>query len=213
MRKSVKDGMYAIILAAIVITPFAWVCATSEPMQQVEKEEAEVIIEWKQETEEVTVVPEQIGSDTTINQYAGIKFYDVPLSEDLQMHLFKECDGYSIAPAIILAIIERESDFVVSVIGDNGDSLGLMQVQPKWHQETMDKLGCDNLLDPYQNITVGVAIVAQLIEENSDLYWVLMAYNMGPREATDRWNEWNFSDYAIEVVERASEIADEYESR
>lgn len=213
MRKIVKDGLYAIILAAIVVTPFALVCATSEPMKSAEKEETEVIIEWKQETEEVTVVPEEVGNETTINQYAGIKFYDVPLSEDLQMHLFQECDGYSIAPAIILAMIERESSFEVSAKGDDGEALGLMQIQPKWHQETMDKLGCDDLLDPYQNITVGVAIVAQLKEQNPDLYWVLMAYNMGPRKATNRWREWNFSDYAIEVAERASEIADEYESR
>ena len=216
MRKTKEDALYALALVVIVLMPFAWTCITSEPTPATKREESEVIIEWKQETEieEVTIAPVRPeGSETTITPYNDIHFYDVPLSEDLQMHLFMECDGHNIAPAIIIAMIERESDFDASDIGDNGNSFGLMQIQPKWHQATMDKLGCNDLLDPYQNITVGVAIVAQLKEKNPDLYWVLMAYNMGPGKATSRWEKWNFSDYAIEVVERASEIADEYESR
>ena len=177
--------------------------------------EDEDIIRWKQEdcTEEVTIVPFETEEDKITSSYAGIRFYDVPLSEDLQMHTFYQCDGWSIAPSIILALMERESDCVESAIGDDGNSFGLMQIQPQWWQDVMDKLGCDDLLDPYQNITVGVAIIAQLVEINPDPYWVLMAYNMGPDKATELYNKGIYSDYAIEVLERASELSAEYESR
>lgn len=213
MRKNVNDGLYALALAVIVLAPFASACTISEPTPATESEESEVIIEWKQETEEVTIAPVQPeGSETTTPPYNDIRFYDVPMSEDLQMHLFIECDGYNIAPAIILAMIERESSFDASAIGDEGESFGLMQIQPRWHKETMDMLGCDDLLDPYQNIRVGVKIIADLKEKNPDLYWVLMNYNMSPRKAKELWEKGQYSDYAIEIVERASELQAEFET-
>ena len=205
MKKELMAWLFLLIWIVIGTSPVVYAYLTESQSEELSTESVEDVA--VKETENCMEPKEEDA------YYADIKFYDVPLSKELQMHLFQECDGYNIAPAIILAMIERESNFEASAKGDGGEALGLMQIQPKWHQETMDKLGCSDMLDPYQNITVGVAIVAQLKEQNSDLYWVLMAYNMGPRKATNRWEEWNFSDYAVEVAERASEIADEYESR
>lgn len=159
------------------------------------------------EPTEVTVEPLDIYSTEEIQLE---QFYDVPLSEELQLHIFEECKKYNIAPAIIIALIERESDFDASVVGDKGKSLGLMQIQPRWHQGLMDELGCSDLLDPYQNVTVGVAIVAELKDKNPELYWVLMAYNGGELYANINIANETYSDYAVEITQRASELEAEY---
>ena len=37
------------------------------------------------------------------------QFFAVPLSEELQMRIFEECEKHNIAPAVVVAIIEQES--------------------------------------------------------------------------------------------------------
>jgi soluble lytic murein transglycosylase-like protein len=134
------------------------------------------------------------------------EYFNVPLSHDIQDHIFATCEEYGIAPALVVAMIAQESDFGAHKVGDGGDSAGLLQVQRKWHQERMDRLGCDNLLDPYQNITVAVDYIAELKDINPDLYWVLMAYNGGCRYATKRMESGQYSEYAVEVTQYAAEL-------
>ena len=135
-----------------------------------------------------------------------LKFYDVPLSKELQIHIFEECEKYNLNPSLIISMIDSESDFDPNKIGDNGKSYGLMQVQPKWHWGRMNRLGCDNLLDPFQNITVGIDYVAELFGQNDNVYWVLMVYNGGHPYAREMMASGTISDYALEVVERAVEL-------
>lgn len=160
------------------------------------------------EPKEITVEPLDIYSTEEIQLE---QFYDVPLSEELQLHIFEECKKYNIAPALIIAMIERESNFDTNTVSPHG-AKGLMQIVPKWNKETMDELGCSDLLDPYQNITVGVAIVAELKDKNPELYWVLMAYNGGELYANINIANETYSDYAVEVTERAAELEAEYEN-
>jgi soluble lytic murein transglycosylase-like protein len=134
------------------------------------------------------------------------EYFNVPLSHDIQDYIFATCEEYGIAPALVIAMIAQESDFGAHKVGDGGDSAGLLQVQRKWHQERMDRLGCDNLLDPYQNITVAVDYIAELKDINPDLYWVLMAYNGGCRYATKRMESGQYSEYAVEVTQYAAEL-------
>ena len=134
------------------------------------------------------------------------EYFNVPLSHDIQDHIFEVCDEYGIAPALVVAMIAQESDFREGAVGDGGDSAGLLQIQRKLHQERMDRLGCDNLLDPYQNITVAVDYIAELKDINPDLYWVLMCYNGGFRQADERMATGNYSEYAVEVTEYAAQL-------
>lgn len=127
-------------------------------------------------------------------------YFDVPLDEDLQDHIFKLCEEHELDPAMIIAIIKRESDYKASTIGDNGDSLGLMQVQPKWHYERMERLGCLDLLDPYQNVTVGIDILVELFNKGKSVEWVLMAYNGGPSYANRKTEAGEISKYASAVL-------------
>lgn len=133
----------------------------------------------------------------------GGSYFDVPLDHELQDHIFALCEEKCIDPAIIIAMIDKESKFDIDIIGDKGKSYGLMQIQPRWHKERMEELGVTDLLDPYQNVTVGIDILAELLESGKSLEWALMAYNGGHSYANRLEAEGRLSTYADYVLEYA----------
>lgn len=147
-------------------------------------------------------IPDPISSE----EPDPLLYFDVPLDEHLQEHIFIVCENYDIDPAIVLAMIERESRFRTDVIGDNGNSFGLMQIQPKWHKDRMNELGVTDLMDPYQNVIVGIDYIAELFGRSEDVTWVLMAYNGGPSYANKWYGQGVVSTYAKEVIARAEEL-------
>lgn len=108
-----------------------------------------------------------------------VPLYDVPVPEPLQLHVINTCMDYDIDPAIVFAMIRYESNFNPKAVGDGGDSIGLMQIQPKWHSKRMEKLGCTDLYDPFQNVTVGVSIIAEKMATYDTAGEALTAYNAG----------------------------------
>lgn len=106
--------------------------------------------------------------------------YPVPLDEELQLFIIEQAEAHGIDPVVVFCMIYQESSFEASKIGDGGASFGLMQVQPKWHSERMKKLGCEDLLDPYQNVTVGIDYYAECLNKyDGDHGKALTAYNQG----------------------------------
>lgn len=142
--------------------------------------------------------PPKIMPQETVPQ---VIVYDVPLSEGLQIHIIDTCEKYHIDPVIVMAMIWRESNFDASAIGDNGDSYGLMQIQPKWNYQLMQELGCTDLLDPFQNVTVGIAILADKHSlYDGDTEKALVAYNAGHYNGI-------VTDYALDVLYQSAQIA------
>lgn len=126
--------------------------------------------------------------------------YDVPLDTSLQLHIIQVAESYGIDPAIIFAITYRESSYNPSNIGDYGASFGLMQVQPRWHSDRMARLGCLDLLDPYQNVIVGTDFLAeQLARYDGDISKALVAYNAGHYKGT-------ISMYAQDILAKSEEL-------
>lgn len=123
-------------------------------------------------------------------------YYAVPLEPSLQEKIILACQEREIDPAVIIAMIERESSYKADAIGDNGNSFGLMQIQPRWHYQRMVELDCTDLLDPYQNITVGIDFLDELLDKYS-LEEALTAYNSGSPGQ---------SKYADEVMSRAESL-------
>lgn len=114
--------------------------------------------------------------------------YDVPLSEDLQLYIIDLCENLHIDPAIVMAMIWKESKFNPYSVGDGGNSLGLMQIQPKWHSGLMAQLGCNDLHDPFQNVTVGINILgSHLARYDGNVEMALVSYNAG---ATGAYNKY-----------------------
>lgn len=136
-------------------------------------------------------------------------YFDVPLDQSIQDYIItmcSECDSCDLDPAIIIAIIWKESEYNADAIGDNGNSLGLMQVQPRWHSERMEKLSAPDLLNPYQNIRVGIDYLVDLYSINENTEWVLMAYNGGPTYANNLYSKGAISKYANDILDKADEL-------
>ena len=129
--------------------------------------------------------------------------FDVPLDTELQLYIIDEAEEHGIDPAIVMAMAYRESTYRADAIGDNGNSYGLLQVQPRWHYERMQKLGCTDLLDPYQNVTVAIDYLAEQINQyGGDLAKGLTAYNRGSYNGT-------VTQYAKTVLAHAEQINNE----
>lgn len=176
-------------------------------------------LEPEEITDEVVEVTPDLVTDktthvdttiTTVKDTYGYEaykytYFKVPLSESLQDHIRETCEDYGIDMSIVMAMIERESDFRTDCMGDKGNSYGLMQINKKWHVERMKKLGCDDLLDPYQNVLVGIDFLAELSNRKEakehGIKWVLMAYNGGASYANRLWKEGKVSKYALGVID------------
>lgn len=88
-------------------------------------------------------------------------------------------EQYGLDPDIVNAIIKIESNGNPQAVGDDGESIGLMQIQPKWHKARIDRLGITDLKDPKQNLTVGCDILAELLDTYGNYNMALAAYNTG----------------------------------
>ena len=102
---------------------------------------------------------------------------DVPLDGETQAFLRSACEEAGITYELALAVIRQETEFR-NVVGDNGDSIGYMQIQPRWHKDRMERLGVTDLTDPYSNFRVGCDFLAELLSKYT-LEEALTAYNSG----------------------------------
>lgn len=140
-----------------------------------------------------------------------VTLYDVPVDIELLDHISGLSADYEIPVELVLAVIEKESSFnekAVSAVG----AKGLMQIIPEYHKDRMKRLGCSNLFDPKQNVTVGVDFLAELIEKNGgNLNKALTAYNFGQNGANklffSKGKESSY--YSRSVLETAEKIKGE----
>lgn len=117
-----------------------------------------------------------------------IDIYPVNLDADLQRYIIETCEEYMINPSIIIAMCFYESSFNIDAIGDNGECMGLMGINPRWCWPEMEKLNCPDMRDPYQNVTVGIDIFAQkLAKYDGNTEMALMSYNAGDAGAHRLW--------------------------
>lgn len=151
--------------------------------------------------DEPEVITEQVQCpEEEAHVQALVVSYPVPLDADLQSFIIQTCEARHIDPAIVLAMIGRESSYDASAIGDNGKAFGLMQIHPQWHSERMEKLNCTDLLDPYQNVIVGIDFLAELLERyDGSMEKALTAYNQGSFKGV-------VTQYAKAVLSRAGEM-------
>ena len=131
--------------------------------------------------------------------YDTFTAWNVPLDEDLQLYIYELGERYSIAPELILAVIGQESNYRADMVGDGGDSVGLMQVQPKWHAERMEKFNVTDLTNPYENVLIGTDYLAECIGKGG-LEWGLMCYNGGAEYANAKTEQGVVTEYVEGVM-------------
>ncbi len=162
---------WAMAVACVLAYQFVWLPAHHE----IPEPEPVPVVE---DVPVIAVIQADDEEDNPLYHLKAIEFYPVPLDHDLQAFIIRTCEELSIDPAIIMAMIDQESDFRADVIGDDGASVGLMQIQERWHRERMERLGAFDLTNPYQNAAVGIDFMAELLNKYP-LEEALTAYNSG----------------------------------
>ena len=148
---------------------------------------------------EPTVMCDYYGTYEVETPYIAPK---VKTRNEIEAHIFEECAEREIDPYIIMAMIHHESRWEIESIGDSGRAFGLMQIQPRWHEARIEELGVTDLLDPIQNVTVGIDFFDELMDMGKGLDWALMCYNGGPAFA----NRGKNINYAIKIKNTAEEL-------
>lgn len=146
----------------------------------------------------------------------GFVFYELPeeyqktgyLPEKMQIYIRCLCKQYDVPYALVLAMIERESGYVFDAVGDDGNSIGYMQVYEKWHIDRMERLGVNDLKNPYHNVLVGIDFLSYLLEKYGTVQDALAAYNYGERGAREHlWNNGIYVySYNRQIMQRMKEI-------
>ena len=150
-----------------------------------------VIDETEEPTIKPTKQPKSIAKTTKTTKQptkkqsssssTSTKLYtNIPLSARFQKYIDGKCKSYGISTNVVMGCIRTESNFQTQIMGDKGKAYGLMQVQKQWHKARMKKVGATNLLDPYDNVAVGIDYLAELYKiYNGNWHKALMAYNGG----------------------------------
>ena len=112
---------------------------------------------------------------------------DVDMDEDLQEYVFDLCYCYNIDWTLVMALIEKESQYQSNVVSKT-DDYGLMQINKSNFEWLTDVTGVTDFLNAKDNIRCGVFVLRKLFEKYDDPCKVLMAYNMGENGAGKLWD-------------------------
>lgn len=198
----------------------------AEQSEQRQQEElAELKVEWEtvQEETETEEEPDRyavfdtMSEDWSADDVEGFQFYEIPeeyqrtggyMPEKMQIYTYIVCKNYGVRYELVIALIERESGYVFDKVGDDGHSMGYMQIYEDYHEERMERLNCTDLMNPYQNILVGVDYLAELIDKYGTQQDALTAYNYGQTGAyRHMWSKGIYVyDYNSTIMKRAKEI-------
>ena len=172
-----------ILLAALVLV----VCTIADAITKNVAVNRDSIVVYQEEGRDIPVDYSE-PADEAIEQEPEIDIYPVDLDADLQRYIIETCKEYQINPSIVIAMCFYESSFNADAVGDNGEGMGLMGINPRWCWPEMEKLNCPDMRDPYQNVTVGIDILAQkLAKYDGNPEMALMSYNAGDAGAHRLW--------------------------
>lgn len=132
---------------------------------------------------------------TTISMY-GIDAETLPLDPMYVEHVCEVCRAYILDPAVLFGMMWQESRFQPQVVGDHGRAIGILQIQPRWHGERMQRLGVTDLADEWQAIYVACDYLAEIREKHPDIREMLTIYRYGDLNVVGE-------DYAGLVMQKA----------
>lgn len=152
----------------------------------------------------------------------GFVFYEIPeeysrtggyFPEKMQVYTYCVCKQYGVRYDLVVALIEKESGYKFDKIGDDGHSIGYMQIYEECHRDRMERLNVTDLMNPYQNVLVGIDYLSELIERYGTIQDALAAYNYGEQGA--KQHLWKNGIYVYEynqtIMSRMKEIEEELE--
>ena len=206
MKKQIVHIILAMIVCAIAAYFMVQCCAPpSAPQSEVITTDPPIIVPTMPScctttiqteeitTEAITTIMETEAATTTVE----VLYYDIPLPEELQIYTVEVCDKYDVNPLVIFAMMEVESIYTIDIIGDNGNAVGILQIQPRFHQGRADELNV-SIYNVEGNILVAVDLLAELLDKYGDYGLAITAYNRGTASEV--------SEYGKKVLRIASTI-------
>lgn len=124
----------------------------------------------------------------SVTDLTGVKLHeqkvwdDIKLTEDEQIALWDKCKELEINYWFILALCESESSFRPDAVGDNGNSVGYMQIN-KCNWDRMAKEYGLDVHEPLDNLLCGAVIFAELANKYDTIERVVMSYKCGESKA------------------------------
>lgn len=121
------------------------------------------------------------------HNYIDIPLLDVPLAAETQRAIFEQCSQDTHLFCAVMAIASVESGFDPKTVGDGGDSLGMMQINTRWHTDRMETLGVTDLTDPVQCAAVAIDYLLELegvTGAGTEEHQLYISYNSGPSTRT-----------------------------
>ncbi len=235
IRRALKRaGLYNafhITLIAVLLTGFCVILFNVKEPEQ-EKEPEEIQAEVMQNPETMTQTAESIedkykvfdtmSEDWGSDDLEGFVFYDIPeeynrtggyFPEKMQVYTYCICKQYGVRYDLVVALIEKESGYKFDKVGDDGHSIGYMQIYEECHRDRMERLNVTDLTNPYQNVLVGIDYLSELIGRYGTIQDALAAYNYGEQRA--KRHLWKNGIYVYEynqtIMSRMKEIEEELE--
>lgn len=150
------------------------------------------------------IAKEEVTTPIESNTYISIETVEekndkiVSSRTILETLVLEVSEKYGVRPELIMAMIEAESTYKSDA--QNGECVGLMQVNRNIHAGRAEKLGVTDLFDPYSNILVGVDYFSELLEKYGDEGAALVAYNRGSYGG-------ELTGYAINILNRSYELS------
>lgn len=139
-------------------------------------------------------VVSQASSTVSTNPESQPYIYEaIPFDEEMQRLVWQACKETGCPYELALSVIWNESMYQ-NIIGDNGNSIGYMQIQPRWHHARMERLGVSDLSDPMSNFRVGCDLLSELLTQYS-LKEALTCYNTGSPGQS------HYADQVVEYME------------
>lgn len=168
---------------------------------------AEILYLKKVEYEQIPSVHAEEKIIPEEKQIKKIKYYDIPLDEQLQDYIRKQCQEANIDMELVLAVIQVESNFDSNVVSETND-YGLMQINKVNHESLQKKLSIYDFLDPYDSVRAGIYMLSKLDWCENDIQR-LMCYNMGVSGAKRAWRKGiQETEYTKKVLEAKKEMKD-----
>ena len=131
-------------------------------------------------------------------------YIDKDIPQEVQDAAEKWGKAYNICPEFLMAMAFKESSYIPTAT--NGNCLGLMQVNPRWHGDRIERLGVTDIFSIDGNMAVAAVYLAELFKTYEDPAVVLAVYN-GDSKALQ---EGYVSDYADQILTLSAELEEKH---
>lgn len=208
----VKDKLWVTVALLVLTAVIVAFCITADTATGAVQEEPEA----KAVISDVAEVKEPVDNFTYYEIPEKYKETGGAFPEDVQRYLLKLCEDRGLDYTTVIALIERESGYKSTAVGDNGNSYGYGQIYKIWHKQRMADEGVQDLTDPYGNLRVCTSYLKYIKDSYGDKgdHFILMVYNMGEPRALRAWKNGTYStQYSREILQRASEIKQDLQDK